>query len=170
MKLIDYLASISFILYHRRKSMKLDLVREFGELVRCAKAELTYEKGITQIKYPYSKISDNYEWNSAAIDKILQNGANIYALWTMDDNTHWHLVYVGQRKSKEIRSRLIQHLFKKSEKTGSQLQNISEAVSQKLKIGISTILVEPDELRTSVEERLITEFKSLGLCKWNIHS
>ena len=81
--------------------------------------------------------------------------------------------YIGQRQAKGIKTRLDQHLFGKSfsvNKNNVQNGTISkwnkvnvEIESGKL-ITFKTILIEPDNLRTTIELELINHFKP----EWNI--
>jgi hypothetical protein len=155
--------------------MKLDLTKQFDLLIFEAEKELTEEGNVCEIEYKTNKITKEvlgkaYEYNAKTLDKILEGGANIYALWVKKAGTNkWLLMYIGQRKLQFIRSRLVQHLFQKNEQTGSQLEKIKKEVKEKNKIGVTVIKVLPDELRQSVEERLIGISKTKNNCFWNIH-
>lgn len=151
--------------------MDLDLTLEFERLSQFALSKLTTQT-VTQISYLCrANIADNLKLNSQILGQVLKGGANIYALWIKrGEAAFWELVYIGQRKDTQIRSRIQQHLFKKHERTGSQLTNVQDALNSGYQIGVTVILVKPDELRTAVEERMITVMKKKGLCTWNIHS
>jgi len=111
------------------------------------------------------------ERNEGALSRAIGEGANIYAIWTRSNSgERWKLEYVGQRKNECSRERIKQHLFRKSERTESKLELIREAVGQSLDVAISTILVWPDCLRTSVEQALIEKHKTTeGWMEWNTH-
>ena len=78
------------------------------------------------------------------------------------------LKYIGQRQAKGIKTRLDQHLFGKSysvnEKniqngTVSKWNKIKEEVEKGSIINFKTILIQPDNLRTTIELELIRHFK-----------
>lgn len=146
-----------------------DVSLDFARLVVAARKRLIGSH-VSEIKYSKTKVSDQISDNRPVLSEILEHGANIYALWTRKTSKEsWRLMYVGQRKSDAIYSRIIQHLFTKSKKTGSKLEQVKSATARGEQIGLTTVHVLPDELRTSVEERLIGIFKDEGLCEWNIH-
>ena len=98
----------------------------------------------------------------------LRNKGNVYALWVRKDDTDsWIPVYVGQRKSENLRERLTQHLISKNSKTGSMLEAIKTAVGAGEQIGVSFIKVNPESLRLYVEETIIGLRKSD--LPWNTH-
>ena len=83
------------------------------------------------------------------------------------------LKYIGQRQSKGIKTRLDQHLFGKSysvDENGKQNGTISKwhLVKQELddgnEISFKTILIEPDNLRTTIELEMIKKLNP----EWNI--
>lgn len=105
--------------------------------------------------------------NKELLDK-LNNQANVYAIHIKEtENSNWKVVYIGQRKSKNLRSRIVQHLVKKSSSTGSKLNEIINIVKEGGNIGISFILVKPEPLRMYVEETLIQRHSEN--LNWNIH-
>lgn len=151
--------------------MSLDLRTSFDLLIKEAKLHLLEEGNVVEIVYNSVITEDCLEDNRPVIKKLLKNGANIYALWIRKKGLRgWHLMYIGQRKSIHIQTRIFQHLFKKPIKTGSQLANIQDALMHGNEIGITVVHVQPDHLRTSVEECLIASTKNHGHCPWNIHS
>lgn len=84
-----------------------------------------------------------------------------------------NLKYIGQRQSKEIKTRLTQYLFGKSYSvdinniqngTVSKWNKVSEELEKGKEITFRTILIEPDNLRTIIEMELKNYFKP----KWNI--
>ena len=93
---------------------------------------------------------------------------NIYFLYS-----NKKLKYIGQRQSKGIKTRLDQHLFGKSysvDDKGKQNGTISKwnLVKQELdngnEISFKTILIEPDNLRTTIELEMIKKLNP----EWNI--
>lgn len=89
---------------------------------------------------------------------------NVYGLLTRGKiDSKWRLRYVGQRKSKGIRQRLREHLFKCAEKTGSQLKNVQDELSKGNEIGLKLLSVNHDELRHFFESRLINDIET----DWN---
>ena len=93
---------------------------------------------------------------------------NIYFLFS-----NKKLMYIGQRQSRGIRTRLDQHLFGKSysvDANGKQNGTISKwhLVERELEKGndihFKTIHIQPDNLRTTIELELINRLKP----EWNI--
>jgi hypothetical protein len=85
-------------------------------------------------------------------------------------SSKWRLEYIGQRKQSGCRERLRQHLFKKDPRTESKLDKVKEAVASGARIGVTTILVTPDCIRTSVEQGLIEMHRSKkDFLAWNKH-
>jgi len=109
----------------------------------------------------------------ALLLKIVSNGANVYAIWGKDNHVKkWIPLYVGQRKEKDIKSRLCQHFFKVHPQTESKLKKVIAYVEDGGKIGVTAISVKPDELRTSVEQYIIKKNlnNKTGFLSWNKHS
>lgn len=84
---------------------------------------------------------------------------NIYALY-VDKK----IMYIGERQSNKIISRLNEHLFKCSESTHSKLHEIEKAFASNKEVAYKTLCVEPDFERYSVEAYLISNIKGL---EWN---
>ena len=128
---------------------------------------------IYQFKYPDGTSLSN--WSAEEIKKNnkqfldnLRNRGNVYALWVREsEQEEWVAVYVGQRKSKNLRERLTQHLLKKNKKTGSMLASVKTAVGAGKQIGVSFIKVHPESLRLFVEETIIARRKAD--LPWNTH-
>jgi hypothetical protein len=77
-------------------------------------------------------------------------------------------MYVGMSKSSELRSRLTAHLISKNRRTGSVLQKVKKRVDGGWEVSISAIRVEPEELRTYIESKLIG--RNRESLEWNTHS
>jgi hypothetical protein len=93
---------------------------------------------------------------------------NIYFIYSNGE-----MKYIGQRQAKGIKTRLDQHLFGKSfsvdknnvqNGTISKWNMVSAEIENGNKITFKTILIEPDNLRTTIELELINHFKP----EWNI--
>jgi hypothetical protein len=93
---------------------------------------------------------------------------NIYFIYSNGE-----MKYIGQRQAKGIRTRLDQHLFGKSfsvdknnvqNGTISKWNRVSTEIENGNKITFKTILIKPDNLRTTIELQLINHFKP----EWNI--
>ena len=93
---------------------------------------------------------------------------NIYFIYSNGE-----MKYIGQRQSKGIKTRLDQHLFGKSfsvdknnvqNGTISKWNKVSAEIENGNKITFKTILIKPDNLRTTIELELINHFKP----EWNI--
>jgi len=122
--------------------------------------------------YPNSSCNSNWdiekikEENSNLLCQLRHNG-NLYALYTRENSSsNWRLRYVGQRKSKNLRERISQHLISKNERTGSKLENIKGAIFNDEQVALSYIKIEPESLREFIEEHIIRK-KSPD---WNIQS
>lgn len=107
--------------------------------------------------------------NNPLLTSARDEEANMYAIWKKKKTAkNWKLMYIGQTKTKYIYYRLINHLFHKDPNTGSKLHEILDSVKSGYMIGVTLASVYPEELRTSVEERLIRVMKEGGACPWNI--
>jgi len=122
-------------------------------------------------KFPRDCSANNWcqktirELNEAFLGKLRNNG-NVYALFLQADNSaEWVPMYVGKSARRYLRSRISNHLIGKHEKTGSKLDEVRQAVLAGRKVGISYILIEPEELRGYVEEMLIPLVEG-----WNSHA
>ena len=115
-------------------------------------------------------VSNNRTINFEVLSKIIDKkdySPNIYAILIRKDNlSKWKLKYIGQRKSKFIKERLKQHLLRKHEKTGAQLENVKNYLDLGYDIGIKLFSVIPDELRQFYEQKLIQSIEGLS---WNKH-
>lgn len=98
---------------------------------------------------------------------VLNNNANVYAIFIRKRGSKWQIKYVGQRKCEGIRERITQHLIDKDPRTGSVLEKVRKAVFSDKEVGLSFIKVEPDSLRLFVEETIIRNNKSS--LEWNTH-
>lgn len=139
----------------------LNLEKQFNVLVKKCADSLLESQEPQIIEYighspKQMKESRNVESNKLVLGSIKENGSNIYAIWSKKKSgSRWKLKYVGQRSRLAIKQRLREHLFWKNKQTGSQLENVRKEIKGKHIIGITTIDVYPDELRSSLEERLI---------------
>lgn len=145
-------------------------LNEFAE--SCAEALL--RSNPEQFNYPSA--TSLTQWPSGEIIKMneqllrrLNKRGNVYALFTRPGGStgNWKPVYVGQRKSQSLRERIVQHLVKKNECTGSMLEAVKTAVSDGREVAISYVLVEPESLRLFVEETIIASNKAQ--LPWNTH-
>lgn len=91
-----------------------------------------------------------------ALEAIMENVevrcGNIYFIYADDE-----LKYIGQRKIKDIKSRLQNHFTGNGEKhgTGSQWKKFSAEKESGSRMTFKTITVAPDSFRTTIEEELI---------------
>jgi len=117
------------------------------------------------------KVSDNGEIDFTIIKNIIDKASvkpNIYGILVKDKSSKiWELKYIGQRKSKDIKARLRQHLIKKDYRTGAQLDKVTKCLNDNMDIGIKLFAIEPDELRQYYEEKLL---KSITNLSWNKQS
>lgn len=108
------------------------------------------------------------EINKKLLDKIGEIKPNLYAIFAMENkNSEFRLKYIGQTNSKGARTRLINHLITKNDKTGAQLEKVKNVVKSGGRIKISFIAIEPEALRHYIEEILIEKYKDK--LEWNIH-
>ena len=111
-------------------------------------------------------------WNSEEFLKANNNllsalscKANVYAIFTANTNSeNYCLRYIGKTTKKLARQRIRNHLFKKSKKTGSKLNKVTDHIQSGGKIKISWVGIEPESLRNYVEEELIRNHKG---ATWN---
>ena len=123
------------------------------------------------IKFPCGSNSDC--WDHKKIGEInkqifreLDGMGNIYCIFTKYKGGDWIAQYVGQRKSNGLKQRIRSHLVFKSKKTGSQLKKVQYAVGKRGQVGISYILIEPEALRSYVEEFILSTREYCQL-RWN---
>jgi len=64
----------------------------------------------------WNELADEIKNLNSTILNSLRNNANIYAIYVFESE-EWSVRYVGQRKSKDIRERITQHLIKKDKNT-----------------------------------------------------
>ncbi|WP_148040501.1 hypothetical protein [Marichromatium sp. AB32] len=103
-----------------------------------------------------TKIIENTSNNEKAIRQEVGDGANIYALWSRDnDSDSWRTMYIGQRTQRFVIERIKQHLFNTPNGTQSKLEKVRLLAQEGKQIGITTVLINPDPLRLSVEDQLI---------------
>ena len=130
--------------------------------------KLNFQKEIDEITLKsFNEIKKAAMYNRTQTDRLKAIG-NIYFIYS-----NGILKYIGQRQSKGIKTRLDQHLFGKSfsldEKnvqngTISKWHKVKEEIDNKNKITFKTILIEPDNLRTTIELELIRKLAP----EWNI--
>ncbi len=150
---------------------RLDLTKEFDRLVLKAGKLLLSKKRITEIIYNGKNTASAKIVNEPELRNVTAAGGNVYALWVKHKGSSvWKLVYIGQRKSRDIHTRLIDHLFKKSRKTGSKLREIKKELREGGRIGVTIIEIFPDEMRMAIEERLIVMQKRKKNHLWNVQS
>lgn len=128
---------------------------------RCEKIFFEQHKSLHEIKYP--KEQSETEWD---VDKIRElnkkffkevSSKNIvYALYVKKkEEKTWQIRYVGHSAARYSRSRLNNHLVKKSKKTGSKLEMVKENVYQGNSIGVIFSEIDPPELRYYFEAKII---------------
>lgn len=99
-----------------------------------------------------------------ALEAIMENVevrcGNIYFIYQDDE-----LKYIGQRKIKDIKSRLQNHFTGNGEihGTGSQWKKFKAAKDSGSKMTFKTITITPDSFRTTIEEELIKRVRP----EWN---
>ena len=104
--------------------------------------------------------------NADFFDSLTHKG-NVYAILTKkQDDDEWSPMYVGQRKSADLRKRMRQHLLTR-DGSGSKLENVQGAVWNGYMIAVAFVLVCPEGLRHFVEETIIAEEKDKGGLPWN---
>lgn len=126
--------------------------------------EFRYPPGCSLTNWPSAEIkavNENFL-------KTLRGRGNVYAIYLRNSKQNeWISVYVGQRKSANLRERISHHLLSKHEKTGSMLAAVQTAVAAGGEIGLSFIKVHPESLRLYVEESIIASHKTS--LPWNTH-
>lgn len=149
---------------------KLEIEHQFSKLVAEARKKLL-GSFVIRVDYGSQLTRDRVMLNNGLLSNASEQEANVYAIWRRkSSNQTWKLMYIGQTKSKYMYQRLVQHLFSKNPKTYSKLKEVLDSVNAGYEIGVTYIAIHPEELRTSVEERLIKIMKSEHRCEWNIQS
>ena len=129
---------------------------------------LKFQQQINEMTEKAIKEFKNAELKERTNENRLSAIGNIYFLFS-----NKKLKYIGQRQSKGIKTRLDQHLFGKSysvDDNGKQNGTISKwhLVKKELdngnEISFKTILIEPDNLRTTIELEMIKKLNP----EWNI--
>ncbi len=132
-----------------------DPPKSLGEIARRYKTALLSGEPY-RFDYPRSWREDEISRRYKEFREKFSGKGNVYAIWTRDPNRgEWVPRYVGQRESSKIAERMRQHLVKRSEDTGSMLDEVKRAVSGGLAIGVSFVMVEPEELRSYVEAAIL---------------
>jgi hypothetical protein len=127
--------------------------------------EFKYPVGCSLTNWPAPEIKLA---NEDLLGKLRGRG-NVYALYVRaSKDEDWLPIYVGQRKSINLRERISHHLISKNEQTGSMLAAVQTAVAAGQSIAISFIKVHPESLRLYVEETIIASNKASLL--WNTHT
>lgn len=148
----------------------LDCTDDFNKLVSDCEENLFNQDVIEFVHNGYTAIEMKkaFEQNSEQMSQ-LNSDVNIYALWSKEgDDEEWSLKYIGQRKKGSLHQRIQEHLFYKNKETGSRLKKVQEEIKNGNRMGVTAIGVLPDELRSAVEESLISINNTGDL--WNIHS
>jgi hypothetical protein len=129
---------------------------------------MNFKKEIDEITKQAISELDKVKFSQRTNKDRLKAIGNIYFLYSNGE-----MKYIGQRQAKGIKTRLDQHLFGKSfsvDKNNVQNGTISKwnKVNIEIESGnqmtFKTILIEPDNLRTTIELELIHHFKP----EWNV--
>jgi hypothetical protein len=135
-----------------------------GALLAGVQHKFTYPTGCSLTNWPNAEIKAVNE----SFLRTLRGRGNVYAIYLRNSiQNEWIPVYVGQRKSSNLRERISHHLLCKHEKTGSMLAAVQTAVAAGNEIGLSFIKVHPESLRLYVEETIIASNKTS--LPWNTH-
>lgn len=130
---------------------------------------LSYFKDFSNVLNVTTTINGEKSIDFETITKLIDSLSaqpNLYGLCTKEiDAAQWDLRYIGQRKAKDIKQRLYQHLIKKHEDTGAQLDQITTELRKGNLVGIKLLCVVPDELRHYYEELLLKDITT----DWNIN-
>ncbi len=111
---------------------------------------------------------ENVSFRNRTNEDRLKAVGNIYFLYS-----NGKLKYIGQRQASGIKTRLDQHLFGKSYSvnennvqngTVSKWNKVQYELESGNEITFKTILIKPDNLRTTIELELISHLKP----EWNI--
>tara|TARA_B100000795_G_scaffold256246_1_gene228524 strand:+ start:1981 stop:2379 length:399 start_codon:yes stop_codon:yes gene_type:complete len=129
---------------------------------------MNFKKEIDEITKQAISELDKVKFNQRTKEDRLKAIGNIYFLYSNGE-----MKYIGQRQAKGIKTRLDQHLFGKSfsvnknnvqNGTISKWHKVNVEIESGNLITFKTILIEPDNLRTTIELELINHFKP----EWNI--
>ena len=93
---------------------------------------------------------------NTSILKSVSGSANVYAIFTGEcGEAERSLRYFGKTTRKLARQRIRNHLFRKSEQTGSKLAEVLAHATGGGTVEIAWIEVHPESLRNYLEEELI---------------
>ncbi|MCA1772171.1 MAG: hypothetical protein LC677_05950 [Halomonas sp.] len=149
--------------------MKYRQTESLEELLKQAAQRLMEKDRRVELSYPNSSLSP---WNADDIGRAneqilsaLSGAANVYAIFTAPRNSEvFSLRYIGKTKKKLARQRIRNHLIKKHEKTGAKLKQVEEHIKIGGKLAISWVGIEPESLRSYIEEELIRRYPAAD---WN---
>lgn len=140
-----------------------------GYLEQIEAALLSEEKRVA-VSFPTAALSP---WDGNAL--VLANrallehvsgSASIYAIFTVDYGDKKHsLRYIGKTTKRLARQRIVNHLFRKHEKTGSKLDRVVAHVRDGGAVLIAWVEVDPESIRNYLEEELIDRHREAD---WNV--
>lgn len=117
---------------------------------------MNFTKEINKLEDQVEKEVSEMKALEAVMGNVQVRCGNIYFIYADDE-----LKYVGQRKIKDIKSRLQNHFTGNGEKhgTGSQWKKFSAEREFGRRMTFKTITISPDSFRTTIEEELIKRLK-----------
>jgi hypothetical protein len=149
--------------------MKYKEHQSLEEYLKTVEVSLFKEEARKPVKYSPHSIRP---WSAAQIDAENQSlldsvsgTANVYAIFTAPKNSNeFTLQYIGKTTKKLARQRIRNHLITKHEKTGAKLTKIISHVQAGGAVKLSWVAIEPESLRSYIEEELINRHNEAN---WN---
>jgi hypothetical protein len=106
-----------------------------------------------------------FDLNNKSILDGIAGKAIVYCIWVAETPNSFSPKYIGHAGKTVSRQRIRNHLSIKNPKTGAKLNNVKIELGKRNSIGITYLKVEPDYMRKSLEDWLISNHSNL--LEWN---
>lgn len=116
------------------------------------------KNNIRLINYFEKDSVTNFEsFNKSFLTEINKKSV-VYCIWVGTKSNKLNPFYIGHVFETISKQRMIAHLSRKNEATGSKLENVKTAIEDNLFIGVTFVEIVPSYMRTSIEEWLISKY------------
>jgi len=138
--------------------MRYEHISSLERYLSCVEMSLLSKDKRVAVSFPQAAISP---WDGDALVQANQTlltearSANLYAIFTATCGAEHSLRYLGKTTRRLARQRIINHLFRKDERTGSKLAQVVAHASGGGTVEIAWVEVDPESLRNYLEEELI---------------
>jgi hypothetical protein len=137
---------------------------DIEKIFKLAEKKLFDAKNIKVINYPKFDHS-SFDINNQDLLNATSGNPIVYCIWTGKTPDSLLKKYIGHAGKDIARQRIRNHLTKKHERTGSQLEKVINQLNSKNYIGISMVTIEPAYMRKALEDWLIE--KNSETLEWN---